>query len=785
MRVTPLILLVAALPPIVAFSLVVPRSSSSCSSQKKLCPSLLFGEPMMGATTRTRLRMTTKPDKDEQKRKSGEDEEDEDMEKFSAFLQRMSQLPLVNGNVVVPPEDNTRTTDNNNNKQSSANKETPPSGRNPFLSPFFGLLNLEDVLGSSVTTNSKDALLPTSKMNSKSTKERPTAEVINSWGRFVTTLRQSIGDPFGNETATSGTVEPPSFFTSSFLSSASTATDDFVREASTIAESVLVAASTAVSPDAFTNVIQQARNVLKFQDDLVAAATKTARDRGLDGFEAAERARNTTDYVASLVAVADQVLRSGYVQKEGSYAAIAGDRDGQAMLLLGDSNDDSSSSSKPLFDKIASARAISYEEFGPAISTIAEMGWLSGGIYENQVERPHELEHSIVAEGISADVYWMITDSVENEADYVLDSNNDDAKDISVRTIIVRGFDASDERVDREELLNEICNLKSQPFFDDDDDNNIPGLVVHSGLYKLAKAVYQDIQRYIDWSAPAQKIIFTGHSVGGSISLLLTLMLARDRGVDFVRNKILRVFTFGSPPAFMLEKTVERKVPSQGCEILDLFGLPASLVYGQVQPWDPIPRLFSPIDGLYPLVDDIGEDGVTPYASGPPRSLRLVTRALVEAWEGWPQFRDKMRAAGPQGYQPVGLQHIILPEPVRYLTDRFVNVNVNVPPADELVRVSPAELYEALETIFPLDVFELSYVTSAIRGFLHHFYPAYDAPLVAYAQKVSRESMVQTKQEELVQSIDTPKVADEEEGSDGSNSWGSAEQWLKNVVPSE
>lgn len=162
----------------------------------------------------------------------------------------------------------------------------------------------------------------------------------------------------------------------------------------------------------------------------------------------------------------------------------------------------------------------------------------------------------------------------------------------------------------------------------------------------------------------------------------------------------------------MLNPSVERKNgSSEGCPILDVFGLPASLVYGSIQPWDPIPRLFSPIDGLYPLVDDIGADGVTLYANGPPRSLRVVARELVKAWEGWPRFRSIVLEAGPQKYQHVGLQHIIMPEPVRYLTDRFVNVNVNIPVVDEIVRLSSEDLYNALETNFPLDVFELSYLT--------------------------------------------------------------------------
>lgn len=675
-----------------------------------------------------------------------------DPDDFSVFLQKMSQWPLVES-----LDEMVSTKDGNISESSS---------RNPFLSPFSSLLNFEEIISSEDT---KDPA------NTDTALNKEQMDVISSWGSFVTTLQQS----FGNETATvTAAVEPSE---AGSPTSSNLATDIF-QEASNRVESVLAAASTAVSPDVFTSVINQARNVLRLQDDLVAVATSTARDRGLDSFEAAERARNTTDYVASLVAVADQVLRSGYVQKEED-AAIGNRkrREEEANEILQDTAF-ASTTSKPLFEKISSARAISYDEFGPAISTIAEMGWLSGGIYEEGFERSHELGHSIVAEGISSDVYWMVTDSIENDADFRNGKTGVKGNDIPARTIVVRGFDASDERVDREWLLKEICNLEPQLF-----DEKYPELLVHKGLFGLTESIYEDLKKYIDWSAPSQKIILTGHSVGGSISILLTLMLARDRGAQFVRDKILRVFTFGSPPTLMFNPEVQprKKVKSEGCEILDIFGLPASLVYGSVQPWDPIPRLFSPIDGLYPLVDDIGEDGMTLFANGPPRSLRLVARALVEAWEGWPTFRDDIRAAGPQSYQHLGLQHIILPEPVRYLTDRFVNVNVNVPPVDEIVRLSSAELYETLETIFPLDVFELSYLTSGIRGFIHHFYPAYDAPLVEYAQKVSQESKVQTRQEERVQSIEANSIATDEEGGSKRPSWGQAEQWLKNVVPTE
>ena len=111
---------------------------------------------------------------------------------------------------------------------------------------------------------------------------------------------------------------------------------------------------------------------------------------------------------------------------------------------------------------------------------------------------------------------------------------------------------------------------------------------------------------------------------------------------------------------------------SNSCSILDVFGLPTDIVYSYCQPWDPITRLFSRYDPLYPLIDDrgeissafiinnsdhllsfnvistltetqlnfdlclhLGEDGYTPWVSGPTRTLRPILKTILESWEGW------------------------------------------------------------------------------------------------------------------------------------------------------
>jgi hypothetical protein len=148
---------------------------------------------------------------------------------------------------------------------------------------------------------------------------------------------------------------------------------------------------------------------------------------------------------------------------------------------------------------------------------------------------------------------------------------------------------------------------------------------------------------------------------------------------------------------------------------------------------------------LYPLLGDMGEDGVTVYASGPPRTLRPITRAIFEAWDGWPLFRDTFRSTADQNYTSVGVQHILLPDSVRYLSDRFVAANINVPPVEHIMRISSKELLPGLDRNFPLDTFRISFVPAAIRGFIHHFYPAYGFPVVDFANKKLKRQAVSKK----------------------------------------
>ena len=72
------------------------------------------------------------------------------------------------------------------------------------------------------------------------------------------------------------------------------------------------------------------------------------------------------------------------------------------------------------------------------------------------------------------------------------------------------------------------------------------------------------------------------------------MYLRTKYAASFVREKVLRVFTFGSPPVVALKasRTVNKRNDSQShtgctseCSVLIACGLPSSLVYGFVQPW--------------------------------------------------------------------------------------------------------------------------------------------------------------------------------------------------------
>ncbi|KFK42621.1 hypothetical protein AALP_AA1G019100 [Arabis alpina] len=110
------------------------------------------------------------------------------------------------------------------------------------------------------------------------------------------------------------------------------------------------------------------------------------------------------------------------------------------------------------------------------------------------------------------------------------------------------------------------------------------GAIVHRGIYEAAKGMYEqmlpEVKAHIKTHGNRAKFRFTGHSLGGSLSLLLNLMLL-VRG-EVPASSLLPVITFGAP--FIL---------CGGDRLLKKLGLPKSYVQAIIMHRDIVPRAFS------------------------------------------------------------------------------------------------------------------------------------------------------------------------------------------------
>ncbi|OVA01943.1 Lipase [Macleaya cordata] len=109
-------------------------------------------------------------------------------------------------------------------------------------------------------------------------------------------------------------------------------------------------------------------------------------------------------------------------------------------------------------------------------------------------------------------------------------------------------------------------------------------VLVHRGIYEAAKGIYEqfmpEILNHLRKYGDQAKLRFTGHSLGGSLSLLVNLMLL-SRGV-VKSSTLLPVVTFGSPSIFC-----------GGHRILDELGLDENHVHSVMMHRDIVPRAFS------------------------------------------------------------------------------------------------------------------------------------------------------------------------------------------------
>lgn len=109
-------------------------------------------------------------------------------------------------------------------------------------------------------------------------------------------------------------------------------------------------------------------------------------------------------------------------------------------------------------------------------------------------------------------------------------------------------------------------------------------VLVHRGIYEAAKVMYEQllpkILSHLRRHGEDAKFRFTGHSLGGSLSLLLNLMLL-IRGVA-LKTSLLPVITFGSPC-----------IMCGGDYLLQKLGLPNKHVQAVMIHRDIVPRSFA------------------------------------------------------------------------------------------------------------------------------------------------------------------------------------------------
>lgn len=107
---------------------------------------------------------------------------------------------------------------------------------------------------------------------------------------------------------------------------------------------------------------------------------------------------------------------------------------------------------------------------------------------------------------------------------------------------------------------------------------------MHRGIYEAAKGMYEqmlpEMEAHLKQHGDVARFRFTGHSLGGSLSVLINLMLLIRNGAP--RSSLLPVITYGAP-----------SIMCGGDRLLRHLGLPRNHVRSITMHRDIVPRAFS------------------------------------------------------------------------------------------------------------------------------------------------------------------------------------------------
>eukprot|EP00963_Diacronema_lutheri_P002230 scaffold148_cov341-Pavlova_lutheri.AAC.38 len=167
-----------------------------------------------------------------------------------------------------------------------------------------------------------------------------------------------------------------------------------------------------------------------------------------------------------------------------------------------------------------------------------------------------------------------------------------DSEDEKVRYLVIQGSDS-------------VASWRSNLSFDPVPfENEELGIRVHRGTYEAALALYSRVmpiaKNFLQGNS-RRKIQLTGHSLGGSIAMLLMLMMVY-RG-DISPDRFLPVVTFGSAAIFCdglcncgISKEdggLSCSMEFEGVSLLERFGFDKSDVQNVMMHRDVVPRAFS------------------------------------------------------------------------------------------------------------------------------------------------------------------------------------------------